>query len=875
MKQNCKYKRSVLAAVMAIMSFSLIGQDFLPFSNDNYAGITGVHLNPASIANSRYIVDISLVGVSIDAYNNYLSANVKNLFNHVKNKDLGNFKFNENLNGKNKWANVMASGNALNFMFSVTPKIALGFTGRVRLFANMQNFDENIATMFYNGRAVTKLYYNGRLDHQYTIEEMSVNLSAFAEYGVTLAGVLWESKNKHHFLKAGLTGKILQGLGSMYLNTKDLVLEFYNMDSIGMYGNAGKTRESEISYGMSDNLGSIEKDIKDKTYRYDVASKRLGVGFDIGFVYEWRPDGEKYMEEMDCKIAEMKYKNKYKLRIGLSVTDIGWITYKKSIGSHNLMVNGATNLNTDFANIDNSNGIMNGINQRINELIDHNPAYQSNDDAPEFRTTLPTAVSLQVDYHIWKGFYLNFTPFVSLYQARTVKDNFAKIHSYTVVSLTPRFEHKWFGLAIPLQYNQMSKIGFALGVGVRLGPLWIGTNDLIGLCIKDLSGMNLQAALKIPIMYKRKRDRDGDHISDRKDKCPDIPGVCEYQGCPIPDKDGDGVLDKDDECPDEPGVIALKGCPDSDKDGVADKDDECPDMPGLPQFKGCPDSDGDGIPDKDDACPEVAGIPQFNGCPDTDGDGIPDKDDACPDKAGPAKWNGCPDSDGDGIPDHLDACPNEPGIPELQGCPDKDRDKDGVPDGIDECPDEKGFASLNGCPDKDGDEVPDYKDDCPDVPGLPQFNGCPDSDGDGIPDHLDACPDEPGPADNNGCPKKVPIDFANQILFETGKVAIVTSSYPLLDSLVSIMNSNPECYVTVDGHTDNVGNPNSNMILSQKRANAIKGYLLSKGIAEDKVVAKGYGDTKPVADNKIAEGRAKNRRTEINLVTPWVQEEQK
>jgi outer membrane protein OmpA-like peptidoglycan-associated protein len=761
----CKLKALVLVIVVMIVNLSLKGQEFLPFVNDNYAGITGVHLNPASIANSRYIVDVSLAGVSVDAYNNYLSIKAKGLFDRIKNGDWDNFKGTESLNGKNKWANVMASGHALNFMFSITPKVALGFTGRIRLFANVQNFDENVATMLYNDRKVTEFYYNGHIDRQYKMEKMSINLSAFAEYGVTLAGVLWESKNRHHFLKAGLTGKILQGLGAMYLNTEDLVFEFYNKDSVGMYGNAGKTRGSSVSYGMSGNLSSIEKDFKDNTYRYDVVSKRLGAGFDIGFIYEWRPDIEKYMEEMDCKTDEMKYKNKYKLRIGLSVTDIGWLTYKKGAGSRNFILNGVSNLETDFANMNNSSGTINGINQRINELIEHNPAYQLGDEAPEFRTTLPTAVSLQVDYHIWEGFYLNFTPYVSLYQARNIKDNFAKIHSYTVVSLTPRFEHKWFGLAIPLQYNQMSKTGFALGAGIRLGPLWIGTSDLIGLCTKDLSGMNLQAALKIPIMYNRKRDTDGDHISDRKDKCKNVPGVCEYQGCPVPDRDRDGVPDRDDECPDKPGAVALNGCPDGDGDGIADKDDECPDV--------------------------------------------------------------------------------------------------------------KGLVSLNGCPDKDSDGVPDHKDECPNVPGLPQFNGCPDSDGDGIPDHLDACPDEAGPAGNNGCPKKIPIDFANPILFETGKATFTASSYSSLDSLVLIMNSNPECYVTVDGHTDNAGNPKSNMILSQNRANAIRNYLFSKGIAKDKVIAKGYGDTKPVANNKTADGRAKNRRTEISLITPWTQEEQK
>jgi len=112
---------------------------------------------------------------------------------------------------------------------------------------------------------------------------------------------------------------------------------------------------------------------------------------------------------------------------------------------------------------------------------------------------------------------------------------------------------------------------------------------------------------------------------------------------------------------------------DRDKDGILDKDDRCPDTPGLAEFQGCPDTDGDGIPDIDDECPDVAGPMENNGCPwpDTDGDGVVDKDDACPTVPGPAENNGCPwpDTDGDGILDKDDACPTVPGLPEYNGCP--------------------------------------------------------------------------------------------------------------------------------------------------------------------------------------------------------------
>ena len=166
-------------------------------------------------------------------------------------------------------------------------------------------------------------------------------------------------------------------------------------------------------------------------------------------------------------------------------------------------------------------------------------------------------------------------------------------------------------------------------------------------------------------LFKKDTDRDG--IVDKKDACPDTPGLPEFQGCP--DKDGDDIIDKDDVCPDVAGKAEFKGCPDTDNDGIPDKDDACPGEAGSKELNGCPDKDGDGIADKDDRCPAAAGKAEFKGCPDSDGDGIPDIDDSCPDKPGTKQFTGCPDTDGDGIPDNKDKCPEVAGTLANGGCP--------------------------------------------------------------------------------------------------------------------------------------------------------------------------------------------------------------
>ncbi|TDB69138.1 OmpA family protein [Arundinibacter roseus] len=284
------------------------------------------------------------------------------------------------------------------------------------------------------------------------------------------------------------------------------------------------------------------------------------------------------------------------------------------------------------------------------------------------------------------------------------------------------------------------------------------------------------------------------------------------------------------------------------------------------------DTDKDGIPDDRDRCPDVPGSARFFGCPDSDGDGIPDYVDRCPDVAGPAGTRGCPDRDGDGVVDRLDDCPDVAGT--LNGCP--DRDGDGVRDDYDACPDVKGLVRFGGCPDTDGDNIPDPSDLCPDKPGTYENGGCPDTDGDGLHDGIDQCPTEAGPASRNGCP--VPVVSASQrvqqkidsllqvpVRFATGTAIIDRQSFGILDQLVEVLNSYAQSRFVVEGHTDNTGNAAANQALSENRAQAVRRYLLEKGIEEDRMQAVGYGDTRPVADNVLPEGRARNRRVVIRL----------
>ncbi len=257
------------------------------------------------------------------------------------------------------------------------------------------------------------------------------------------------------------------------------------------------------------------------------------------------------------------------------------------------------------------------------------------------------------------------------------------------------------------------------------------------------------------------------------------------------------------------------------------------------------DTDNDGIYDREDACPQVAGLKQFNGCPDTDGDGIIDGSDACPEVAGLAALNGCPDADGDGVTDEKDACPEVAGL-----------------------------AALKGCPDADKDGVADKDDKCPSVAGPKENAGCPwaDTDKDGVADKDDACPEVAGPASNKGCPEvtaavleSVKVE-AKSIYFNSGKSTFKSSDVPVkIEAISTLLKQYPNAKFSIEGHTDSDGSDAFNQKLSQERADVVKNALIERGMKAANLTAVGYGESKPVASNKTAAGKAKNRRTEVVL----------
>lgn len=813
---------------------SLNAQTFLGLRASPYGGVNNVSYNPA-IADNRLQFDLNIIGAGQSVQNNYVQATASKGF--LKFMDTTNvFGAKELPGSRNKFASSQTQVlMPLSFMFNwggeTGAKNGLAITWHQNALVNVDNVQDRFARVMYNGiNANTDAMLGGIINDPKLDPRMSTKFASWTDIGVTYSRVVLD--NDKHMVKVGGTAKLIWGQMGGYAKINNFEYDFPGYDSISFKGDMDYYHTANAptaATSLWNNQQNSSQDIKNwANDLFSVNSFSPGFGLDLGFVYEWRPNKEKYQYEMDCQKWWRMDQNRYKLAVGASVIDAGFMSFKKGERNGNYTV--------DVQDADvNTFNFGKGI-QSITDTLQALATFTDN-GKNKFNMGLPTRFNIYIDYNIGKGFGLNLQT--------TISPTFAvnQVRYPSMAAITAKYDHSWVGVYVPVSYEFSGN--FRLGTTLRLGPVIVGSNNLLSLFGKKASNADIHIGFKIPIPYSKLKDKDKDGVSNKLDLCKKEKGNCKSQGCP--DRDGDGIVDTEDACPDDAGLPEFNGCPDRDGDKVIDKDDACPDTPGLASLKGCPDRDNDGIADADDECPDEPGSVEMGGCPDTDGDGLRDKDDACPQLAGPKEMRGCPDTDGDGISDPEDACPTIKGIPELKGCPQTDADGDGIKDTEDKCPDQPGPIENGGCPyaDTDGDGIIDLEDKCPKTPGVKENFGCPEI-------------DEKA--------KEVLKRAFDNLEFNTGKSTIRSSSYESLNDLATYLKENKLYNLLIEGHTDNVGSRTSNITLSKNRANAVKTYLAGKGVVSTRLQTKWYGPDKPIDVNTTDEGRQRNRRVEMNLI---------
>lgn len=316
-----------------------------------------------------------------------------------------------------------------------------------------------------------------------------------------------------------------------------------------------------------------------------------GLGADFGLIYEFRPNYAENKYMMDGAESDDPKATLYKVRLSVSLLDMGSIKFQDacSVRAYDLAVADKQLAFKDFEKgriIDNAFG-----------LAEQKLGLTSSQSLDNFKTGLPTAFQINADWHVKNKFFVNLAAMRNMRPADVVSMN-----QPSWVALTPRLEGAEASLSIPIVYINGA---FVPGVALRLGPLTVGSDNLLGSISKNGQfsprGADIYVGLSFSGKRRKPKDRDNDAVSDKRDVCPDTPGIWAFKGCP--DTDGDGIKDENDECPSVAGPAELNGCPDTDGDGILDKNDQCPTVAGSQKLDGCSDRDNDGIADAETPAP--------------------------------------------------------------------------------------------------------------------------------------------------------------------------------------------------------------------------------------------------------------------------------
>ncbi|QNK78932.1 hypothetical protein H7F37_07640 [Winogradskyella sp. PAMC22761] len=418
------------------------GQSYVGHSIDNYSGVQGIIYNPSSVVGSNLRADINLVSASIFGGSDYFGINLSDIMSSD-----GGFDFEEDSekfpsNANNFFLNVDVLGPS--FMFNLTKKSSIGFVSRMRANFNINNI---------NGELYEAVVDDFDEDENFDFDSrnLSGTIHAWAEVGVTYGRILIEQPN--HLLKAGVTLKYLQGAGSAFMSSPGLQ---------GQYTASSETLETigQLSYGTSQDFDADD---------IDFSNLSAGIGLDIGFTYQW------FAERGDINLPS--HKNPYKLKLGVSVTDIGSISYEDAkVSRYNLDASVSTASSEDD----------------IEDFLDNNYANVEIDETAKIK--LPTALHLLVDYRLSNKWFVSAQADLSMVE----KGSELSTSVLNTATVAPRLETKWISFYAPLSFRQYGDVSF--GGGLRLGPLTVGSGSVFtNLLSSSSKTTDVYVGLKIPL----------------------------------------------------------------------------------------------------------------------------------------------------------------------------------------------------------------------------------------------------------------------------------------------------------------------------------------------------------------------------------------
>lgn len=475
----------LLIILFLFPAFNVSSQDFLGISTSNYAGVTGVMLQPASIVDSRHKFDINLFSAGTNFSNNYLQVNRKALLKFNSNN------FNDYQTFKSKYLSEAGLDTSLkawfdvnsriqmplSFMATVGKKSAIALNIQSRSMVQGRNISHDLASMAFNE------FYHPPLNNQpINASGFSLNALSWIDIGLTYGRVLYSSDK--HFLKGAFTAKYLGGVASLNMASNDLTFSVNNDSSVNF-------STSRFNYNRNE---KADFDIFDRNLKPDANA----FGFNAGLVYEFRGNigalNKISRDDQKSYETERRDVNKYLFRLGVSLLDAGVFNFNKASTVNN--VSGAsTNWNLHNAN-------YGSIEEFDTALANRTTPFAN--DPRSYKIHLPTALSVQFDFRFVKGLYLNAMAYRPL--KLNNNDGGLRFDNYGYYAITPRWEGRHFGIYIPYTVTNHKNItNFnqnLLGATFRMGPLFIGSSNLGTMAFKkNLKAADFHAGIKVGITY--------------------------------------------------------------------------------------------------------------------------------------------------------------------------------------------------------------------------------------------------------------------------------------------------------------------------------------------------------------------------------------
>jgi hypothetical protein len=474
------FKKSVPFAALLCSGIMASAQDLPGFRTSNYSGVNGVFYNPASIADSRYRWDVNLFSVNVQAGSEKASFKLSNISKAFD----GDSAISAQLFGKE---NGIANGIAAlavhgpSVMFNAGKKFSFALSARSRVVTNFNDVD---------GKLVKKILDTDVNDPTlpYTIatgKNMRLNATGWTDFGATIAREIFD--HGKHFLKGGLTLKYLAGTGNAYIN----INKFQGAID------ADFTAQDVYLHNTTGHIGMAFSGVKTDDFQVDDLTKfnASGFGGDLGLVYEYRPDYDKYRDNPE------RWNNtacKYLLKVGVSLLDVGRLRFSPDAqrsGAYDIGITGAEKYyvknNLEDISLDN-----------YNATFKSQPAFFTATPAEspdgKYSVSLPTTLQVDVDYHAYKGWYVNLASQLALSSNETKPYNSAYYNSFT---LTPRMEGSKIGVYVPLNYNELTK--FNAGLGMRLGPVFFGSGSILNMLFGSSKQVDAHFGIRFGSLKKK------------------------------------------------------------------------------------------------------------------------------------------------------------------------------------------------------------------------------------------------------------------------------------------------------------------------------------------------------------------------------------